>query len=74
MFVYVHHAEVGRQGGERIVGDFRTGVAELGQQSGFTGVRQAYQTYIGDHLKLQVKFYLFAFFALFGELRRLAAR
>src|SRR5690349_5897943 len=41
-----HHAELGGQCGESIVGDLGFGGRNYGQQGGFAGIGEAYETYI----------------------------
>ena len=41
------HAEVWRQRGERVIGNFGSGIGDSRQQSGFTGIRQSYQADMG---------------------------
>ena len=45
-------AEVGRDGGEGIIGDFGAGVRDNGEKGGFAGVRQANQADVGQEFKL----------------------
>ena len=46
-------AELGVQGGEGVVGDFRLGGGDDGQEGGFAGVGQADQTGVGDQFQAQ---------------------
>src|SRR5690242_19597799 len=46
-------AELGLQRRERVVGDFRPGLGDRGEESRFAGVWQANETGIGDKLQAQ---------------------
>jgi hypothetical protein len=70
----VHHAEVGGQGGERIVGDLRLGGAGGGQEGRLAGVGQADQADVGDQLQPQPDPQLLAFLTGIGELGSLVDR
>ncbi len=49
----LHDAEVGHQGGERVVGDLGPGRGERGDQAGLAGAREADQRDVGDRLELE---------------------
>ncbi len=66
-----HHAQVGTQGGEGIVGDLGLGAADHRQQGGFAGVGHADDAHVGDQLELQAQPQFLARLALLGHARRL---
>ena len=47
------HAEVGHQGGERVVGDLGPGPRDRGDQARLAGAREADQADVGDDLQLE---------------------
>src|SRR4029079_14136868 len=49
----LYHAQVGLQGGERVVGDLRPGRGERGDQRGLAGAGEADGADIGDALELE---------------------
>ncbi len=49
--VGAHHAELGMQRGEGIIGDFRLGGADRGEQSRLAGIRQPDDAGVGDQLE-----------------------
>ncbi len=51
--VKAHHAELRVQGRERVIGDFRAGMAHPRQKGRFAGVGQPDQPGIGDQLQPQ---------------------
>src|SRR5450755_2563935 len=63
VFVDANHAEIRRQGGERIVGDLGPGGGDRTYQRRFARVRHSQQADIGEHLELEVQHALHAFFA-----------
>ena len=69
-----HHAEVGVQRREGIVGDLRLGGAHRGQEGRLAGVRQADDAGIGDQLQPQPDGQLLAGLARVGAARRLVGR
>ena len=54
--VHAHHAEVGMQGGEGVVGDLRPCRGYGADEGGFPGVWQAEQPDIGQHPELHLEF------------------
>ena len=50
---HAHHAQIGVQGGERVVGDFGARVGNGGDQGGLSRVGHAQQTHIGQDLELE---------------------
>ena len=66
------HAEVGDQGGERVVGDLGPGGGHGRDQAGLAGGREADQGDVGDGLQLQHDVAGFAFDAEQGEAGRAA--
>ncbi len=69
-----HHAQIGDQRGERIVGDLRLCRRNRRDQTGFAGARVADQADVGQHLELEVDDAFVAFLAEEGEAGRLAGR
>ena len=68
-----HHAEVGLQGGERVVGDLGFGGRDAGDQGALAGIGEAHQRHVGHELELEVVPALFARLTLLGERRGPAA-
>ena len=68
--VHVRHAQVGHNCRERIVGDFRLGLADHAQQCRLARVRHAYDPRIGYDLQLQRQPALFAYFTVLRKPRR----
>ena len=68
----LHHAQVGHQGGERVVGDLRPGRGQHRDQRGLAGRREADQADVGHALELQHHVELVAGLAELGEAGRLA--
>ena len=50
----LHHAEVGHQRRERVVGDLGPGTGQRGDQAGLAGAGEADQADVGDDLELEV--------------------
>ena len=67
-----HDAEVGHQGGERVVGDLGPGPRDRGDQAGLAGAREADQADVGDDLELEHDLELVAGLAEQREAGRLA--
>ena len=63
----VNHAQVGEQGGEVVVGDFRPCVGGDGEQCGLAHVGEAYQTYVRQQLQFQNHIPLLTLQAGLGE-------
>ena len=53
LLAHGHHAEVGLEGGERVVGDLGPGGGDARDERGFAGVGVADQAHIGQQLQLQ---------------------
>ena len=51
--VHVHHAQIGVEGGEVVVGDLGVGLAHHAQKRGFAHVGEAHQPHVGQQLQLQ---------------------
>src|SRR5690606_11033844 len=49
-----YHTQVWYQGGKGVIGHFRAGRGNGADKGGFTGVRQAQQTHIGQHFQFQL--------------------
>ena len=52
-----HHAEVGVQGGERVVGNAGPRVGDGGDQGRFTRIGHAQQADVGEHLELKLEIF-----------------
>ena len=52
---HAHHAQIGVQRGERIVGHLRTGIGDLRDEGGLARVGHAQQAHVGQHLQLQLQ-------------------
>ena len=65
-----HDAEVGLEGGERVVGDLGLGRGDGGDQRRLADVREPHEGHIGDQLQLEPQPALLAHLALLGERRR----
>ena len=57
---HAHHAQVGVQGGEGIVGDLRAGGRYRADEGRFAGVGHAQQADVGEQLQFQAQFARFA--------------
>ena len=55
-----HHAEVGVQCGERVVGNLGARVRDRRDQRGLAGIGHAQQADVGQHLQFQLQAFLFA--------------
>ena len=69
-FVHAHHAQVGVQRGEGIVGHFGAGGGHGADQGGFAGIGHAQQADVGQYFQFQQQSARFAGFAgrgLFGR-------
>ena len=64
-----HHAQVGNQGGEGVIGNFGARGRQHRNQGALTGVGQADDAHFSQQLQLQLEHPLFALLAL-GELLR----
>ena len=53
--VVAYDTQIGLQGGEGVGCNFRFGRSDSGQQGGFAGVGETYQTYVGQEFELQDK-------------------
>ena len=62
-------AEIGLQGGEGVIGDFRPGGGDAGEEGGFPGVGESDQTHVRENLQFQDEPSLHALFARLGETR-----
>ena len=51
--VHVHHTQIGVQGGEVVVGDFRVGLADHTQERAFAHIGEAHQPHVRQQLQLQ---------------------
>ena len=69
--VELHHAEVGFERRERVVGDLRRGGRHGGQERRLAGVRQPDEPDVGDQAQLEADPALFPGLALLGVLGRL---
>ena len=49
-FVHVDHPQVGEEGGEMVVGDFRPGVGGDGEQGGFAHIGEAHKANVCQQL------------------------
>ena len=67
-----HHAQVGHEGGERVVGDLGPGPRHRRDQAGLAGAGEPHQADVGDHLELEADLQLVARLAEQREARRLA--
>ena len=70
VFVHAHHAQIGVQGGKRIVGHFGACGGYGTNQGGFTRIGHTQQAHIGQHFQFQLQGARFALFArrgLFGR-------
>ena len=65
-----HHAEVGLERGERVVGDLGLGRRDAGDQRALADVREADERDVGHQLQLEPQPALLAVLALLGERRR----
>ena len=69
-----HHAEVGMQRGEGVVGDLRLGGAHRGEERRLAGIGQPDDAGVGDQLEPQPDRQLLARLARIGAARRLVGR
>ena len=67
--VEAHHAEVGLERGERVVGDLGLGRGDPGDERGLAHVREADEGDVGHELELEAQPALLAVLALLGERR-----
>ena len=67
------HAEVGLEGGERVVGDLRLGGGDRGDEGGLAHAGEAHQGDVGHQLELEPEPALLPHLALLGEGRGPAA-
>ena len=51
--LHIHHAQIGEQGGEVVVGDLGLGPADHAEQGGLAHVGKAHQPHVGQQLQLQ---------------------
>ena len=63
VFIHAHHAEIGVQGGEGVVGDFGARGRHGADQGGFAGIGHAEQADIGQHFQFELQGACFALFA-----------
>ncbi len=63
------HSQVRLQGGERIVGDLRSGGGDAGDEGALPRVREPHQRHVGHELELQVQPALLTDLGLFRERR-----
>ncbi len=66
-----HHAEIGIQRGERIVGNLGTGIGHGGNQGALSRVGHAQQPHIGQHLEFETQLAMLALLSL-GRFARCA--
>ena len=67
MVAEAHHAEVGFERGEGVVGDLGLGRAHRGDEGGLPGVREPDERGVGHELQLEPQPVLLAVLALLGE-------
>src|SRR5687768_91664 len=66
-----HDAKIGRERGERVIGDLGASSRDDGQERRLSGVRLAYEPDIGDELELELQQTLLPFLARLPFARRL---
>ncbi len=73
IFVIFYYAEIGRKGGEVVVGYLGPRGRYLGEQRRFAHVRKAYYADVGNYFELEQDNVLLRLFALLGEVGGVAA-
>ena len=51
--LHIHHAQIGKQGGEMVVGDLGPGLAHHREEGGLAHIGEAHQAHVGQQLELQ---------------------
>ena len=65
--LHIHHAQIGKQGGEMVVGDLGPGLAHHREEGGLAHIGEAHQAHVGQQLELQNHLPLLAGQARLGE-------